>query len=74
MPYGLHFQSYGPDVMHPSSHELYGIPTLVITLVVLLISMLIGVVVTFIGLAFHHERRYLESHQHELTPHTTARV
>ena len=70
--YGLRFQEYGPDVMHPSSHELYGVPTLVIILVVLLISMLIGVVITFIGLAYHHERRFMERQEHNQTPHTTA--
>ena len=70
--YGLRFQTYGPGLLHPSSNELYGVPTLVIILVVLLISMLIGVVVTFIGLAYHHERRFMERQEHNHTPHTTA--
>lgn len=65
--FGLRFQSYGPDVVHPTSHELYGIPTLVVILVALIISMLIGVAVTFIGLAYHHERRYMESQQRHQT-------
>jgi phosphate/sulfate permease len=72
--YGLRFQTYGPGVLHPSSHELYGIPTLAVILAVLLISTLIGVVIAFIGLAYHHERRYLEQQRQLDTRHTTAHV
>jgi amino acid transporter len=71
--YGLRFQTYGPGVLS-SSHELYGIPTLAVILVVLLISTLIGVVIAFIGLAYHHERRYLEQQRQLDTRHTTAHV
>ncbi|HLJ10220.1 MAG TPA: hypothetical protein VKU82_03475 [Planctomycetaceae bacterium] len=60
LAYGLRFQTFGPDVVHPDSHQLYGIPTLLLILVVLVIGALIGLGIAFIGLAYHHERRYLE--------------
>lgn len=64
--YGLRFQGYGADQVHPASHQLYGIPTLVLILVCLIISMLVGVAVTFIGLAYHHERRFREQERNGL--------
>lgn len=57
--YGLRFQSFGPTV-NDNTHQLFGIPSMVLILVVLLIGLLIGIVTAFIGLAFHHERRYRE--------------
>lgn len=58
--YGIRFHTFGPAVIHPESHQLYGIPTLVLILVLLVISMVIGVTIAFIGLAYHHERRFRE--------------
>lgn len=72
--YGLRFQGAGIDQINPSSHELYGIPTLGVILAVLLISTLIGVGIAFIGLAYHHERRYIEQHGHPDTRPTASGV
>lgn len=58
--YGLRFQAYGPDVINPNSHQQYGLPTLVLILVVLLISLVVGLGIAFLGLAYHHERRFYE--------------
>ncbi len=67
--YGLRFQQFGPGVLHPDSHQLYGIPTLVLILVLLIISMIVGTAIAFIGLAYHHERRFreLERDKHSLS-------
>jgi hypothetical protein len=61
--YGMRFQAFGPGVLNPDGNHLYGVPTLLLILVVLLISMLIGVGIAFIGLAYHHERRFHEQQQ-----------
>jgi hypothetical protein len=58
--YGLRFQAYGPDVLNPNSHQLYGLPSLLVILIVLLIGSIVGIGVAFLGLAYHHERRYYE--------------
>ena len=58
--YGLRFQTFGPTVLHPDSHQLYGIPTLALVLVLLIIGMVIGITIAFIGLFYHHERRFRE--------------
>lgn len=58
--YGLRFQAFGPDAVHPQSHQLYGGPTLLLILVVLIVAVLVGLGIAFIGLAYHHERRYYE--------------
>lgn len=58
--YGIRFHGYGPESINPNSQQLFGIPTLLLILVLLIIAMLIGVSVAFIGLAYHHERRYYE--------------
>jgi cell division protein FtsX len=58
--YGLRYQSFGPNLVNENTHQLYGIPSLVLILVVLLVGLLIGIVVAFVGLAFHQERRYRE--------------
>lgn len=58
--YGLRFQSFGPDMTHPTSNQLYASPTLLLILVVLFISTLIGIGIAFLGLAYHHERRFFE--------------
>lgn len=58
--YGLRFQSFGPTALHPDSQQLYGIPTLALLLVLLIIGMVIGITIAFIGLVYHHERRFRE--------------
>jgi hypothetical protein len=58
--YGVRFQGFGPDIRNPDSHQLWGVPTLLLILVVLVIGTLIGVTISFMGLAYHHERRFLE--------------
>lgn len=58
--YGLRYQSFGPGALNEATHQLYGIPSLVLILVVLLLGLLIGVGIMFVGLAFHHERRHRE--------------
>ncbi len=58
--YGLRYQTFGPAALNEKTGQLYGIPSLVLILVVLLIALFVGVAVAFIGLAFHHERRYRE--------------
>jgi hypothetical protein len=58
--YGLRYQSFGAAQVNTRTDQLYGIPSMVLILVVLLLGLLIGVVVVFVGLAFHHERRHHE--------------
>ena len=58
--YGLRYQSFGVNAVNERTNQLYGIPSLALILVVLLLGLLVGVVVAFMGLAFHHERRYHE--------------
>lgn len=56
--YGLRFQS--SELMNPNSQQLYGLPTLMLILAVLVISVVIGTGIAFLGLAYHHERRFFE--------------
>jgi hypothetical protein len=60
LAYGVRFHSYGPDAINPNSHQIYGAPSLTLILVLLALFALIGLGIAFIGLAFHHERRYYE--------------
>jgi hypothetical protein len=66
---GVRYQTFGVQITHEQSHQLYGAPSLMLILVVLLLSLLVGLGVAFLGLAFHHERRYREMlherHLHE---------
>jgi hypothetical protein len=61
LAYGIRFQAFGPEVLHPDSHQIYGAPSLLLIMVVLMIVAGIGLGIAFLGLAYHHERR-----QHEL--------
>ncbi len=65
--YGLRFQTYGPDLSHPESHQLYGMPTLVLILVTIIMITVIGTAIAFLGLSYHHERRYLEQQRDKLS-------
>jgi hypothetical protein len=60
LAYGIRFHTYAPDVINPNSHQLYGVASLTLILVVLTIVAGIGLGIAFLGLAFHHERRYYE--------------
>jgi hypothetical protein len=57
---------------HPETHAVWGAMSMTICLVVLLVSILIGIGTAFLGLMFHHERRYRESHP-EAEPTTGRR-
>ncbi len=52
--------AFGPEVINPTTHTVYGAATLMVILVVLLLSLLIGLGTAFLGLAFHHYRRHHE--------------
>ncbi|HVX62681.1 MAG TPA: hypothetical protein VHC19_18825 [Pirellulales bacterium] len=56
--YGLRYQ--GLITVNPDTDHLYGAPSMTTILVTLLIAVLIGLSVAFLGLAFHHHRRYME--------------
>ena len=60
--YGLRdgVPAFGPESINPSTNTLWGASSLLIILIVLLISLLIGLGTAFLGLAFHHYRRYHE--------------
>jgi hypothetical protein len=60
--YGLRYggPAFGPETINPNTHMLWGSSSLMVILVVLLIALLIGLGTAFLGLAFHHFRRYHE--------------
>ncbi|MES2791379.1 MAG: hypothetical protein V4719_17310 [Planctomycetota bacterium] len=62
LAYGIRYQHFDQTVIHPDTHQMYGVPTLILIMVVLLIGTMIGVGIAFLGLAYHHERRYFEQH------------
>jgi hypothetical protein len=57
--YGLRYQGFDATV-NPSTHQLYGAPSLAVIEVTLLISLVVGIGIAFLGLAFHHYRRHHE--------------
>jgi cell division protein FtsX len=67
LAYGVRYQSFGEATLNPQTHQLYAAPTLATILIVLLLVVLIGLGVSFLGLAFHHERRRRESHRNRET-------
>jgi hypothetical protein len=58
--YGIRFHGYPFHEINAETQQLYGIPSLTLVLVVLLGAFGIGLGVAFLGLAYHHERRYHE--------------
>lgn len=62
LAYGVRYSGpgFGPEAINPNTKSLWGAPSMTLILVVLLIALLIGICVAFIGLAFHHYRRYQE--------------
>jgi hypothetical protein len=81
LAFGTRFQSVAErhaDGTFQGSY--YGAPSMTIALVVLLIAVFIGLAVAFVGLMYHHERRFRElqhslgnNHLHE-SPHVHAGV
>lgn len=57
--YGLRYQAFDATP-NPTTHEIYGAPSLAIIEVTLLVALVIGLGVAFLGLAFHHYRRHHE--------------
>lgn len=57
---GLRFQGVSVDLVNENTEQLYGASSLMIILVTLLIGLIVGLGVAFLGLAFHHHRRYHE--------------
>ena len=60
LAYGIRYQSFGPDLINQSTHQMYGVPSLVLILVVLIGGTVTGIGIAFLGLMYHHERRYME--------------
>ena len=73
--FGLRYggPAFGPEAVNPATHMLWGSSSLMLILVVLLIMLLIGLGISFLGLAFHHYRRYHE-HLREMGRHDENRV
>ncbi|MDB5336714.1 MAG: hypothetical protein JWN70_2333 [Planctomycetaceae bacterium] len=59
LAYGIRFQSLG-NQLNPTSNQLYGAPSLILILVVLVVGLVTGIGIAFLGLMYHHERRYME--------------
>lgn len=57
----------GITTQHPEGTTFagvyYGAPSMMIALVVLVAAVVIGLGIAFLGLAYHHERRYRELHR-----------
>jgi hypothetical protein len=60
--YGLRYQAF--QDINPETKYLYGAPSLMIILVTLVVVVLVGLGIAFLGLAFHHHRRYVELLRH----------
>jgi uncharacterized membrane protein YidH (DUF202 family) len=60
--YGIRYggPAFSPEVVNPSTKMLWGSSSMTVVLTVLLIALLIGLGISFLGLAFHHYRRYQE--------------
>ncbi len=65
--------AFGPEIINPNTHTVYGAATLMLVLVVLLLSLLIGLGIAFLGLAYHHYRRHHE-HMREFGRYGEARA
>jgi hypothetical protein len=69
--FGIRFQ--GPLLqVNPKTDALWGTPSMTLVLVICLIAFGIGLGIAFLGLAFHHERRYRELLHHETAAGTTS--
>jgi hypothetical protein len=57
--FGIRFQNFG-KIPPDDAGVFYATPSLMICLVTSVVGALIGLAIAFLGLAFHHERRYRE--------------
>ena len=73
--YGLRYggPAFGPETVNPNTNMLWGSSSLMVILIILLITLMIGMGTAFLGLAFHHFRRYHE-HLRETARHAETRV
>jgi hypothetical protein len=73
--FGIRFQDFRliPDDAEARKGIFYGTPSLMICLVTSVAATVIGLTISFLGLAFHQERRYRELHP-EYTPPTEPRT
>ena len=73
--YGLRYggSAFGPETINPNTNTLWGSSSLMVILIILLMSLLIGLGTAFLGLAFHHYRRYQE-HLREMGRHDESHV
>jgi multisubunit Na+/H+ antiporter MnhB subunit len=63
LAFGTRFQSVAERHAEGTFQgSYYGAPSMTIALVVLIIAVFVGLAVAFVGLAYHHERRYRELH------------
>ena len=62
LAFGIRFggPAFGPEAVHANTNALWGTFSMTLILIVLLIGLLIGLAISFLGLAFHHYRRYHE--------------
>lgn len=61
LAFGIRFQAAGLTD-HPETHAVWGATSMTICLIVLLVAVLVGLATAFLGLMFHHERRFREAH------------
>ncbi len=63
LAFGVRFEAL-PDRHSEGTFQgiYYGAPSMTIALVILICSALIGLGIAFVGLAYHHERRWRELH------------
>jgi len=59
--------------INPDTHTPWGASSLMVILIVLLTTLLIGLITAFLGLAFHHYRRYHEHLRENETPRRKSR-
>jgi ABC-type Na+ efflux pump permease subunit len=73
--YGLRYggPAFGPATINPNTNMLWGSSSLMVILIILLIALMIGLGTAFLGLAFHHYRRYQE-HLREMGRDRESRV
>ena len=59
--FGIRFHGLG-TVANPETNNVWGATSMTICMVVLLICVFVGLGTAFLGLMYHHERRYRELH------------
>jgi hypothetical protein len=67
LAFGIRFQDAG-FTEHPNTKAAWGATSMTICMIVLLVSVFVGIGTAFLGLMFHHERRYMELHPEEAAP------